>query len=249
MKMNVLNFIAVGLIIITLGCNVEPDKVEPEKKDKITLGGIIFSPATTTDRIDTENKEYIKISCKASNNKSIEIFYYTLDGSDPTEDSSSWNIKDEIPADFYFNDYIKNIKVLAVYNDNGRKIFKTGEANYNFKYFRSDSSSYSSPTEVQMDKGYYDYGYFTSPFGYDSDSSYFKPSQAGKFKIKVSFNIGGELVISKNLEKIKEGTHSYNYLETIDVEETDIIKIYIKQGSLHQLFAKDPNWEYEISLE
>jgi predicted nucleic-acid-binding Zn-ribbon protein len=239
MKMNVLSFITVGLIIITLGC------VEPEKKE-ITLGEIIFSPEPTTDRVDIVNKEYIKISCKTSNYKNNEIFYYTLDGSDPTEDSSSWNITDKIPQDFYFNDYIKNIKVLAVYNDNGRKIFKTGEANYNFKYFRSGSSSYSSPIEVKRDKGYYDYGYFKSPLGYDSDTSYFKPSQAGKFKIKVSLNLGGNLEISKNLVKIKEGTY---YSETIDVEETDIIKIYIKQGSLYQLFAKDPHWKYEISLE
>ena len=241
MKMNVLNFISVALIFITLSCYVEPDK-----KEIITLGEIIFSPKPTIDRVDTINKEYIKISCKTSNNKSNEIFYYTLDGSDPTEDSSSWNIKDKIPDDFYFNDYIKNIKVLAVYNDNGHKIFKTGEANYNFKYFRSDSSSYSSPTEVQMDKGYYDYGYFTSPLGYDSDSSYFKPSQAGKFKIRVRLNLGGKLEISKNLEKIKEGT---DYFETIDVEEKDIIKIYIKQGGLYQLSANNHHWEYEISLE
>jgi hypothetical protein len=241
MKMNVLNFIIVGLIIMILGCNFEPDK-----KEKITLGEIIFSPKPTTDRVDTENKEHIKISCKTSNNRNNEIFYYTLDGSDPTEDSSSWNITDKIPQDFYFNDYIKNIKVLAVYNDNGHKIFKTGEANYNFKYLRSGHSSSSSPTEIQMDKGYYDYGYFTSPLGYNSDSSYFKPSQAGKFKIKVSLNLGGTLEVRKNLEKIKEGT---SYLETIDVEETDIIEIYIKQGNLFQYFKDKPSWEYEISLE
>jgi predicted nucleic-acid-binding Zn-ribbon protein len=238
--MNVLSFITVGLIIITLGC-VEPDK------NKITLGEIIFSPEPTTDRVDIVNKEYIKISCKTSDYQSIEIFYYTLDGSDPTEDSSFWNKTDKIPDDFYFNDYIKNIKVLAVYNDNGRKIFKTGEANYNFKYFRSDSSSSSSPIEVQMNKGYYDYGYFTSPFGNNSDSSYFKPSQAGKFKIYVSVSLQGKLEVIKNGTKINE----YNtlYLETIDVEETDIINIYIKQGDYYQLLAKDPHWKYEIFLE
>jgi len=245
-KMNVLNFFIVGLIIMILGCNSEPDKFDPDKKEKITLGEIIFSPKPTTDRIDTKNKEYIKISCKTSDNRNNEIFYYTLDGSDPTEDSSSWNRTDEIPQDFYFNDYIKNIKVLAVYNDSGHKIFKTGEANYNFKYLRSDYSSYSSPIEIQMDKGYYDYGYFTSPLGSDIDLSYFKPSQAGKFKINVSVDLGGKLEVSKNLEKIKEGI---SYLETIDVEETDIIRIYIKQGKFYQLIKDRPNWEYEISLE
>ncbi|MDR0473290.1 MAG: hypothetical protein LBH43_06435 [Treponema sp.] len=240
MKMNVLNFIAVGLITITLGCNIEPDK------DEITLGEIIFSPKPTTDKADIVGKEYIGISCKTSDNKSNENFYYTLDGSEPTEDSSSWNIADKIPQDFYFNDYIKNIKVLAVYNDNGHKIFKTGEANYNFKYLRLFSSSYSEPTQVQMGKGYYNYGYFRDGLGRDSHTSYYKPSQNGKLNIYATVNLRGTLTILKNSTKINTST-TYPR-QVIDVNETDIITISISQGNQLQI-GGNPNWNYDISLE
>jgi len=237
--MKILNFITIGLIIITLSCEIEPDE--------ITLGEIMFAPNQTRDRIYI-GEDYIFFSCKTSDGKYVEDYYYTLDGSDPTENSSYWKILSERPEDLYFSDYIKNIKVLAVYNDNGKKLFKTGEANYNFKYLRTfRSSSNLSPFEVQMDKGYYNFGYFSSMHGTSGHSSFYRPSQDGNFNITVSANLDGTINVTKNGTKINT-TPSIRYKEIISVNKTDIVRIQISQGSYYQI-GGNPNWNFEISLE
>lgn len=252
-KMKFLICIPCAMMLLFGSCPSEDDKPLVEEKEEITLGDIIFEPYTTINKVDLITSSKIIAKCSISNKDYQGIkYYYTLDGSEPTESSDYYQdiVLSDSPIEFNENDWKKHIKILAVYdNNNGKKITKTGEAQYNIKYFRLDKKgSVSNPIKISKGNGYYGFAHFSDMFGRDIFNSYYKASENGTMKIHVSSSntLVVTIAVYKNNNIIS--TKNYSYNDSISVTTEDIIRINGTQGSMYQIGGKAP-FDYEISLE
>jgi hypothetical protein len=241
------------LALLLGACPMEGNdkQVTTEEDKQVTLGSITFAPYPASKKIDLKQSSDILAMCEISNKDNDNVkYYYTLDGTEPTESSDYYQgSPSDSPIKFGENEYTKQIKVLAVYDNNGEKLTAAGEAQYNIKFFRTGKTGLLSDIEIAKGRGYYGYDYFSDMFGGSNYKYYYEAAESGVMKIIVSSSNTslGTIAVYKNGAEIS--VYSNYYKDSISVTAGDRIRITATQGSRYEVNAKDPHFNYQIALE
>lgn len=204
----------------------------------------IFPENTTV--VDAVDGGYFTISAIVQNREANEqpIIYYTIDGTEPTTNSSVFSYT--LIDDYYFYDWTKEVKALAVYNDNGQELSVRGEATYTVvraftETFTTELAANDNVITVPKGKGYCSSGMFSSYSGNSNDYAVYTFEESGSITIDTFYNKDsslGAITLKHNNVIIDSPTG-----KTIQVEPNDIIVFSAIQGSQYST-SGSIHWKY-----
>jgi hypothetical protein len=236
------------ILVSLTGCDSEEEK-------KPSIGTIYFVPIPSTRKVDLRTSSSARIFAVSDveyGGDRYQKYYYSIDGSDPTESSiytTAWDSKYYAPK-FSVDEFMPTVKVLVVYEaSSGEKVTKRGEVHYNIGYYRiSDNGTVSFPVPIRTGAGFYGSERFTSP-SFDSDYDYYYETQnTGTLKYNIDCDTDfGEAAIYKNGVKITVDPLSGE----LAVAPGDLIHIEARQGSINYQASGDTRqtFQYELRLE
>lgn len=199
---------------------------------------------------------YVKLRCKTESYENVPDFYYTLDGSEPTEESEK-AVDGKVPVTLATDEWSFHIRVLAVLNTidsnyNHMTYRKTADRVINVQYKKSDVNYGDYP--LVKGKGYKGFENFPStPYADIRQTSRdFINISDEPVDVKVYYSAEGQTEVTfryydtENFSINDNGSYSYTrkYNDDYMVRNNSVITIPPKSG----IFVKTKIVEYVQSL-